>query len=37
MNEILDFLRNPIKWWKTRQAFKRRLAELRKRDPFIYK
>jgi hypothetical protein len=37
MNELLDFLRNPIKWWKDRQAFKRRLAELRKRDPFIYK
>jgi hypothetical protein len=37
MNELFDFLRNPVKWWKNRQAFKRRLAELRKRDPFIYK
>ena len=37
MNEILNFLRNPWRWYKTRKEFKRRIAELRKRDPFIYK
>jgi hypothetical protein len=37
MNKLLYILSNPIRWWKDRQAFKKRLAELRKRDPFIYK
>lgn len=37
MNEILNFLRNPWGWYKARKEFKRRIAELRKRDPFIYK
>jgi hypothetical protein len=37
MNKLLYILKNPIRWWKDRQAFKKRLAELRKRDPFIYK
>ena len=34
---ILQFLKNPWKWYKDRQAFKKRLQELRERDPFIYK
>jgi hypothetical protein len=37
MNEILNFLRNPWRWYKERKEFNRRIAELRKRDPFIYK
>jgi hypothetical protein len=37
MNIIIKFLSKPLLWWKQRQAFKKRLEELRKRDPFIYK
>jgi len=37
MNDILNFLRNPFRWYKERRAFKKRMEELRKRDPFIYK
>ena len=37
MKEFLRFLKNPWRWYKNRQAFKRKLEELRKRDPFIYK
>jgi hypothetical protein len=37
MNKILYFLLTPYRRWKERQQFKKRLEELRKRDPFIYK
>jgi hypothetical protein len=37
MQTLIEFLLKPITWWKQRQAFKKRLKELRKRDPFIYK
>lgn len=37
MKKILNFLLAPWTAWKSRQAYKRRLKELRKRDPFIYK
>jgi hypothetical protein len=37
MKSILEFLKNPLRWYKERQEFKKRLEELRKRDPFIYK
>jgi hypothetical protein len=37
MKAIIEFILKPIAWWKQRQAFKKRLEELRKRDPFIYK
>jgi hypothetical protein len=37
MYYILQFLKNPRKWYKDRQALKQRLQELRERDPFIYK
>jgi hypothetical protein len=37
MNKILNFLLLPFKKFIEHRNFKRRLAELRKRDPFIYK
>lgn len=37
MSKILNFLCSPFRWYKERQAFKKRMEELRKRDPFIYK
>jgi len=37
MYSILQFLKNPWRWYKNRQSLKKRLQELRERDPFIYK
>ena len=37
VQRIIDFILSPIRRYKARQEFKRRLEELRKRDPFIYK
>lgn len=37
MRELLQILLHPITWYTAKQQFKKRLAELRKRDPFIYK
>jgi hypothetical protein len=37
MKRILKILMNPVKWFIERRRLKQRLAELRKRDPFIYK
>jgi hypothetical protein len=37
MSNFFYFLRNPMRWYREQQAWKKRLAELRKRDPFIYK
>jgi hypothetical protein len=37
MQIFLKFLKNPWRWYKEKQAFKKRLKELRERDPFIYK
>jgi hypothetical protein len=37
MNKILNFLLWPWHKWQEKRRFKKRLAELRKRDPFIYK
>jgi hypothetical protein len=37
MKQILDFLLWPWHKWQEKKRFKKRLAELRKRDPFIYK
>ena len=37
MKKLIEILLMPVKWWQARQAYKKRLAELRKRDPFIYK
>jgi hypothetical protein len=37
MKILIDFILKPWYWWKEKQKFKKRLEELRKRDPFIYK
>lgn len=37
MKNILYIILHPFKWYKEKQQFKKRLEELRKRDPFIYK
>jgi hypothetical protein len=37
MKNFLYFLKNPLRWYRERQAFKKRIEEMRKRDPFIYK
>lgn len=37
MKKIFEILLFPITWWKRRRAFNKRVDELRKRDPFIYK
>jgi hypothetical protein len=37
MKTLLNFLTAPWRRYKERQQLKRRLEELRKRDPFIYK
>ena len=34
---IKDFLLFPYYWWKEKQRMKKRMEEIRKRDPFIYK
>lgn len=35
--KIINWLLTPYRLWKEKQAYKKRLEELRKRDPFIYK
>jgi len=37
MKAIIRFLTTPWRKWQEHKAFKKRLEELRKRDPFIYK
>jgi hypothetical protein len=37
MSNFFYFLRNPMRWYREHKAWKKRLADLRKRDPFIYK
>lgn len=37
MNRLIEILFRPIKWFTQRRQMKKRLEELRKRDPFIYK
>lgn len=37
LKDLLDWILHPIQSYKEHRAFKKRLAELRKRDPFIYK
>jgi hypothetical protein len=34
---MFTWIINKIKAWKRRRAHKKRIEELRKRDPFIYK
>lgn len=35
--KFIYWLLTPYRRWKSKQEFKKRLEELRKRDPFIYK
>ena len=37
VQRIINFILYPIHKYREKQAFKKRLDELRKRDPFIYK
>jgi hypothetical protein len=37
MKKIIDFLSWPWRKFQERRRFKKRLEELKKRDPFIYK
>ena len=37
LKKIINFLLRPWSKFQERRALKKRLAELRKRDPFIYK
>jgi hypothetical protein len=37
MKRIIDFILKPWRMWADHRAYKKRIAELRKRDPFIYK
>lgn len=37
MRRLIDFILTPYRKWQEHRALKKRLEELRKRDPFIYK
>jgi hypothetical protein len=37
VQRIIDMILYPLHKWQEHRAFKKRLEELRKRDPFIYK
>jgi hypothetical protein len=37
VQRIINFLLAPWYWYQDRKEFKKRLKELRDRDPFIYK
>lgn len=37
IKKIIDFILTPWRKYKEDRAFKKRLEEMRKRDPFIYK
>jgi hypothetical protein len=37
IKNIIEFILMPYTRWQQHREFKRRLEELRKRDPFIYK
>jgi hypothetical protein len=37
MKKLIDLLLTPWRKFKERRAYKKRMEELRKRDPFIYK
>lgn len=37
MKKILEFILQPYTKWKEAREYKKRIEELRKRDPFIYK
>ena len=37
LKKLLDIILYPIRRYKEKQKIKKRIEELRKRDPFIYK
>jgi len=37
MKKIIDLILKPWRMWQERKAYKKRIEEMRKRDPFIYK
>jgi hypothetical protein len=37
LRELWEWIRHPIQSYKYKKAMEKRLEELRKRDPFIYK
>ena len=37
MKKLIDIITFPWRWYDNRRKMKKRLEELRKRDPFIYK
>lgn len=37
MKKIILFIKNKIEEYKRKKQFKKKLEELRKRDPFVYK
>ena len=37
MKKIIDFITGPWRRYKQKKAWKKRLEDLRRRDPFIYK
>mgnify|MGYP000138239221 CR=1 FL=1 len=37
LKKIWSFIIWPITWYKEEREFKKKLAEMKKRDPFIYK
>jgi len=37
MKKIIRWLTTPYRKWKEHKEFKKRIEELKKRDPFIYK
>lgn len=37
MKKLINWIKNKIQEYKDKKKFKKKLEELRKRDPFIYK
>ena len=37
MKKIINFITWPYRKWKQHREFKKKMEELKKRDPFIYK
>jgi hypothetical protein len=35
--KFINWLLSPYRRWKERRAYKKRIEEMHKRDPFIYK
>jgi hypothetical protein len=37
MKKIMNFILKPYREWQERRKLKKRIEDLKKRDPFIYK